>query len=159
MPQFARAVADASPLIALHRTGRLALVAALIGETTIPQAVAREIAPSLGEPPPWIRVDRTPLTIDAALAESRLDPGETEVIALALRSPFDAVVLDDRAARLVAARRGLPVIGAAGLLLLARRVGLIESFRIELNALIATGIHIGPSLYRRMLNDAGESIG
>ena len=47
-------VADASPLIALERIGRLELLKALFEEVLIPPAVAAEVAPRLLLPP-WIR--------------------------------------------------------------------------------------------------------
>jgi uncharacterized protein len=149
-------VSDSSPLIALHQTGRLGMLESLFEEILIPEAVAREIAPSVGDPRPWMRVLPAPSLRNPILAEAKLDPGETEAIGLALEERATIVALDDLSARITAERLGLSVIGTLGLLLLARRNGLIEHVRTELDALLASGFYVSESLYARVLADAGE---
>ena len=144
-------VADSSPLIALHQTGRLELIEALFSQVLIPEAVAWEISPSVGAPRRWMRVHPVPLHLDPILAEAKLDPGETEAIALAMEKRATVVVLDDRSARIAAERLGLNVIGTLGVLLLAHRNGLIDNIRTELDALLATGFYVSGSLYARSL--------
>jgi predicted nucleic acid-binding protein len=58
-----------------------------------------------------------------------LDRGEAEVIALAEAIEATEVVLDERAARAVAAARGLKIIGTARLLVRAKQRGLIPAVR------------------------------
>jgi predicted nucleic acid-binding protein len=152
------AVSNASPLIALHQIGRLELIQSLFSEIAVPRAVAREIAPSVGSPPWWIRVHAAPKAQELALSRFKLDPGEREAIALALHESTSLIVLDDLSARITAERLGLNVIGTVGLLLQARRRGLIGSFRTELDALMETGFYISRPLYLRVLADAGEPI-
>ena len=66
-----------------------------------------------GQPQPFLR---------------RLDEGERTVIALAGRLPPPVtVVMDDAAGRAVARRVGLPVLGFAGLLMVAKERGLIQT--------------------------------
>jgi predicted nucleic acid-binding protein len=147
------AVLDSSPLIILHQIGRLELVQRLYDDFVAPPAVAREIEPSLGTLPPWVR-EHPPASIPDLLLD--LDPGEREAIAIAVQLAADVIVLDDLAARRAAFQLGLNLTGSAGLLVRARRRGLIEAVRPELDAMVANGLYIGRSLYRDVLEAAGE---
>jgi uncharacterized protein len=142
----APAVADASPLTVFHQIARPELVRSVLGEVLIPPAVASEIAPSLGDPPPWIQVIALPLVRPQFPWESTLDRGEAEAIALALQMSAIQIVLDDRPARRAAEQLGLSVVGSLGLLLEARRQGIIAVVQPYLDAMIGVGFFIGPSL-------------
>ena len=91
------------------------------------------------------------------LLQFLLDEGESEVIVLALEVKASLVLLDDREARLQAKRLGLRVTGTLGVLLRAKKLGLIKSLRDELNKLKETGFRISKSLEEEILNAAGES--
>jgi predicted nucleic acid-binding protein len=157
----AAAVSDASPLIVFHQFGRLDLVRAVLGEVLIPSAVAREIAPSLGDPPPWMRVMGLPSPRDPFPWEPTLDPGEAEAEAIALAPEVSAgqILLDDRPARRTAEQLGLFVVGALGLLLEAQRQGFVSDVWIELDAVIDAGFNVGRSLYVDVLALAQEHSG
>ncbi len=90
------------------------------------------------------------------ILELVLDKGEAEAITLALEVDADLVLLDDREARLQAKRLGLPVTDTLGILLRAKRLGLIESLRDELNKLKEKGFCVSKSLEERILRMAGE---
>lgn len=147
------AVTDASPLINFHQIDRLDLLRRVFSRVVAPPAVARETAPSLGALPPWIAEGSPPAFPQEALA---LDAGEREAIALAVHLSA-AVILDDLAARKIAARLGLLVVGSVGVLLEARRRGYIEVVRPDLDAMIANGLYITDRLYREALQIAGET--
>lgn len=151
------AVADASPIIAFHSAGRLDLLEQVLPVLVVPPRVARVVAPSVGVLPSWI-VER-PLSIrpPALLEASSLDPGEYEAIALALELNAAPIVLDDLAARRVAERLGLSVVGAFGLAIRAKTAGLVPAVRPVIDDLIATGLYVSPALYAELLSIAGES--
>jgi ribosomal protein S18 acetylase RimI-like enzyme len=90
-------------------------------------------------------------------SRGRLGAGEREAIALALELGADAILLDDRPARRVAEAAGLNVVGTLGLLLEAKRVGLLASVRPELDKLLETSFFLSRQLYERLLEMAGES--
>ena len=148
-----RAVLDASPLISLYQIHKLELIQALFDERLAPPAVAREIFPSLGQLPSWIR-GQAPDSVPVSLQV--LDTGEREAIALALQVAANAIVLDDRAARIQAKRLGLNVVGSAGLLVLARRQELIEQVKPDLDAMISHGLYMSEAIYREVLQTVGE---
>lgn len=148
------AVLDSSALIIFHQIDRLDLLQELLQDFIAPPAVAREIAPSLGALPHWVVV-RQPATIPGLAAS--LDPGEREAIALAVLLDPDVVVLDELAGRRREKQLGLNVIGSAGLLVRARRLGLIDAVQPELDAMISRGLYVSRTLYREILESAGET--
>ena len=86
-----------------------------------------------------------------------LDEGEAEAIAFACEIGVDVVLLDERDARREAERLGLAVLGTVGILLWAKRSGCLASLREALDALRTQAkFRIGPSLYDRVLQEAGK---
>jgi len=122
----------------------------------IPPAVAREIGRTVPRLPPW--VVESPLTrpIDVLIARAELGAGETASLSLALEVSAYRVVLDDRKGRHLARSLGITVVGTLGLLLLAKRQGLLASIRPEVEALGTVQFHLAPALVARALIDADE---
>lgn len=150
-------VSNSSPLIALARIQRLDLVPAILQSVVIPPAVAREIAPSIPVLPPWVSKQAPTSQPSVLTSTGRLGAGEREAIALALEVGADAILLDDRPARRVAAAAGLNVVGTLGLLLEAKRVGLLAAVRPELDNLLESSFFLSRQLYERLLKMSGES--
>jgi predicted nucleic acid-binding protein len=86
-----------------------------------------------------------------------LDPGETEVLSLALELGTHTVVVDERAARRTALALGLPLVGAVGLLARAKREGILPAVRPGIEALQRTGFFVSSALVDRVLREAGET--
>jgi len=157
------AVVDSTPIIALALVGRLDLLQQLYGQIVIPPAVQREVlagGPGAAgrtelDQATWIRV--APLQ-DARRAEmlSDLDLGEAEVIALAQELDADVVIIDERLARRHTKRLGLALTGTLGVLLRAKRTGLISSIAPLIEQLLQGGIHLGDSVIKEALRLAGE---
>ncbi len=158
-------VSDSSPLIHLSQIGRLNLLKEFFGELLIPPAVYREVVvEGRGRPgsreveeASWIRVVEIRNKHLKRVLQLLLDEGEAEAIALALEVNASLVLLDDREARLQAKRLGLRVTGTLGILLRAKKLGLIESLREELSKLKETGFRISKNLEEEILRAAGES--
>jgi len=75
----------------------------------------------------WLQVLEVANDIALQPLVRTLGRGEAEVIGLAQERGADVVVLDDRAARRVAGAVGLQVIGTVGVLVAARRIGIIPA--------------------------------
>ena len=148
-------VADASPLIALQQIEALHLAQALFTELLIPPAVAREIAPSVTRVP-WLveRALTQPVAVQALRAN--LGPGESEAISLVLEIGADRLLVDERPARRVAEAIGVSVIGTLGVLLAAKRKGLIAAVRPSIDALLRRNFRMSPALVEHCLMAAGE---
>lgn len=145
-------VADTSPINFLVLIGEQDLLAALFGRVIIPQAVFGELAaaatPSivrqwLANRPQWIEV-RTPTSApDSAL--SHLDEGEREAIQLVEELKADLLLVDEKAARRVAAERNLNTSGTLGVLDRAAEKGLVD-FSRAFYKLKQTSFYISPSV-------------
>lgn len=150
-----RAVSNSSPLIALQKIRRLEILRDLFSTVIVPRAVALETAPTV-KLPSWVEVYSFELTLDSRTVRPSLGSGESEAISLSLELRPDRVILDDDPARRLAQKLGLNVIGTLGLLLSAKRHGLIPGLRPQMDALMATGFFIGPELYDQLLDLASE---
>jgi predicted nucleic acid-binding protein len=153
---MAGVIADASPLIALHQIGQISLIEHLFDRILIPSAVAREVSPSLPTVPAWIIARDLTQAIGPEIIRGSLGAGESETLALALEVGASLVILDERPARKLALVLGLPVVGTAGILLAAKRAGLILEVRPLLDALIEHGFRVSTALRDRVLADAAE---
>jgi len=129
-------ISDTSAITNLAAISQLILLKQLYGTVIIPEAVYKELtkAPiSAGgveaQTCDWIQIrqvsDRT--MVDEFL--QNLDIGESEAIALAIELNADLVLLDERAAREVAESRKIQLTGVLGVLLAAKKRGLIPALR------------------------------
>lgn len=151
-------VSNSSPLIALEQIGRLDLLEKLFGSVLIPPAVYQETLPTVALPA-WITQHSLTQSVGPRVLRVSLGPGESEAICLALEVSASWLILDDRPARRLAQALGLTTIGTLGILLAAKRRGLIESVQPHMDALIQHGFFVAPDLYNRVLLDAGEGAG
>lgn len=93
----------------------------------------------------------------AAIREAGLGAGESEALALALELHAERVLLDELAGRKLASRLGVPVIGTLGVLLAAKRRGLIPALRESLDQLRHSGFRMDDDLFEAVLRQAGEA--
>jgi predicted nucleic acid-binding protein len=94
-----------------------------------------------------------------SLLRRDLDLGEAETLALALELEAGLVLLDEQEGRHAAIRLGLRPFGVLGILLEAKRQGRMGEIRTSLDALRRqAGFFLGDSLYRQILEEAGEKI-
>lgn len=115
-------VSDTSPLTALLQIGRAELLRQLFTRVIIPPAVQAELRREHPTLPEWLEVI-APQTIPTGVTNARLDPGETEALALALELHADTVLMDERIGRRIAETLGLHTTGVLGCLVLAKREG------------------------------------
>ena len=87
---------------------------------------------------------------------SRLHSGEIEVILLAQETNADLLIMDDNAAKKTAKFLGFPVTGTMGILLRAKREGLINEVKPLLEGLIEDGLFVSSTVYNYVLEQTGE---
>jgi len=85
-----------------------------------------------------------------------LGKGEISVIAYANLHPEYLVIIDDAAARQFAKTIGIKSLGTLGVLLLAKRRGVIKSVKPAISKLQETGLWLSEDLIRMVLKEAGE---
>jgi predicted nucleic acid-binding protein len=122
----------------------------------IPTAVSREIAPSVSRPA-WVEVRGLAQPVSSIVLRVSLGAGESEAISLAIETKARLLLLDDLAARRLALGLHLSIIGTLGLLLAAKRKGLLETVKPSLDQLMACEFRVSADLYDRLLRDAGEA--
>lgn len=154
-------VSDASPLIALHAVGKVSLLQELFGVILIPPAVYDEVFTNAAAAqlpcPEFIRVESLSTETSSRFLNMSLHIGESEAIALALEKSSDCILLDDKLARVTAARLGLQVIGTLGVLLLAKQKGRLEAVRpVILELIDKISFRISPTIVNRALSHIGE---
>lgn len=159
-------IADAGPLIALARIQRLPLLQALYGNVLMPVAVQHEL--QLDTPRPgaqvlthamaegWLRAQAVDNTAELASLSRLLDAGEAEAIVLAEQVTCQFLLIDDWHGRTVAKQRGVAVVGVAGILLAAKRQGLLAEIHPVLAELVTIGYRLSPQLVAEVLRLAGE---
>ncbi len=158
-------ICNTSPLQYLHQLGLLHILPALAGEVIVPVAVEEELAigRAAGVSLPdlktlsWVRLQR-PRSQPALPLIHDLGPGETEVLMLALEASDPIVILDDALARRSAEILKLPLTGTVGLLLDAKRAGLIEKVAPCLDQLQALRFRLSTRTREAVLRLAGESL-
>jgi len=137
---------NAGPLMALGKLNRLDLLAGLFGQVQIPRAVYDEVVTQgfvRGAPDAltvrlfwqrqqWPVVGVTEALLSAYVPPVVLDPGETELLALAQSLADPLVLLDDEVARAEARRLKLQVCGTLGILVRAYRQNLLSLDQAEL---------------------------
>ena len=159
--------ANTSPLVLYARIHRLDLLRDLFEAIWIPPAVAREayldhptrpgaaaLARIAGS---WLRVVEAGGVEHIRQRFTRLDPGETEAIALAAEHGL-LLVIDDLRGRRASEHLGLQFIGSAGLLVLAKTRGYIKQVRPLLDELVHEGLRLSDVARGRVLAQAGESV-
>ncbi len=80
-----------------------------------------------------------------------LDIGESEVIALALELKADLIIIDEKDARKIAELYDLKKTGFIGLLIKAKKQGLIPDIKTLLDTAIHKGFWINPKLYKHII--------
>jgi uncharacterized protein len=86
-----------------------------------------------------------------------VDAGEAEAIELALELRADRLLIDERKGRNLAVQEGLAVIGLMGVVLLAKRKGLIPSARTLLKRMDdEAGIYLSAEIRDAALKSVGE---
>ncbi|HKI01408.1 MAG TPA: DUF3368 domain-containing protein [Thermoanaerobaculia bacterium] len=161
-------VADAGPLIHLSLVGKIDLLPLLYDRILIPDLVYEEVVQK-GEGlagsvevrgGDW--VDVVPHDSGAHLFRSlraELDKGEAAAIWLAVDRRAERILSDDRQARLAAERLGFKVRGSLGVLVEAKRRGVLPVVAPLVHELKTKGVWLSEDLIERVLHELGETGG
>jgi predicted nucleic acid-binding protein len=157
-------VCNAGPLIALSMIGSLHLLPALYRTVLVPEEVLQEVVESGAgrsgarevASAAWLQRAASAGPPDLLLAKE-LGAGEAAVISTAYWNGARLVLLDERRARRIAEQAyRLRVKGSAGILVSARRAGLIPRVRPLLETLSERGYFLARRLIERACQEVGE---
>ncbi len=155
-------ISNTSPLIGLLGINCLPLLRDLYAEVWIPREVEKEFLVvdetfyrEVLNKAPWIKVIDVTNSRSATIYQG-IDAGEAEVFALAVEHDARLVILDENKGRRKAIELGLNVKGTLGVLLEAKKEGLIVAIKPLLIQLRANGMRMSDSLINKVLQEAGE---
>jgi hypothetical protein len=152
---------NTTPFIALAAIGRLDLLPQFFGRVHVTDEVVEECAAGglIAVPPlrelNWVVIAASPIQAAPHIL-LELDKGEKSTLLAALADAADLVLMDEKIGRNMAEYLGLKVMGTLGVLLQARRAGLIESFRVVVSQMRAQGIYYNEALVVRLAATVGE---
>ena len=158
-------VSNSTPLIGLAKIDKLHLLREMFGTIYIPQSVYDEVVTNAKGRPgaeevgqaSWIHTQSASDSKKVDYLRVDLDAGEAEALVLAEEIKADWILLDENKARLTADLIGLSTIGTVGILLLAKRMEKISVLKELLDELKAERFFISEEVYKRVLDQAGES--
>jgi predicted nucleic acid-binding protein len=155
-------VVNASPLIALFKSQQAPLLPALFREIVVPTTVWDEVTAGKND----VAAQQLPQTnwikqVEVAIAPEilvwSLDAGESTVLSFALKNPTYRAMVDDAAARRCARTLNIATLGTGGMLVLAKRRGLIPSISPALQALQDSGLWLSNDLITLLKQQAEET--
>ncbi|OUL33528.1 twitching motility protein PilT [Nostoc sp. T09] len=158
-----RIIINSSPLIVLFKSKQAELLPQLFKEIIVPEGVFTEVT-SAGEDDAasrqlpsvsWIQIVKIP-AVSPEIAAWDLGLGESQVLSLALTTSDCAAVVDDRAARRCGQSLGITTIGTGGLIVLAKRRGIILSVSPGIQALRDAGLWLSDTVVNLLKQQAGE---
>jgi predicted nucleic acid-binding protein len=158
-----RPAVNTSPLVFLSRANLLNLLKVAGERLVVPMAVMNEIrakGPSdvtvlSIEDADWLEVVDTP-AVPPIIQAWDLGKGESSLLTWGHAHGNTEVIIDDLSARRCAAALGIPVRGTLGLVLVARKRGIISAARPIINQLRQSGMYLSDRLVDEVLSWIGE---
>ena len=150
---MSKVVTNTSPLIVLAKARLLDLLPRMFEQVSAPQAVIDEINAGpehdlMRQALPaqsWLSVVKLNPPL-AAKAVDQLGAGEAEAIEFARRNKGWSLLVDDRAARRIAFRDGIPALGTLSVIAMAAELKLGPSFEVAARQLQKAGLFITEEL-------------
>jgi uncharacterized protein len=156
-------IADSSALVALAACDSLVLLDEIFGQVIVPEAVYREVVHADKFQSNRLKdylhdkvrqVDMQGFVYLDAFA----DVGETEAMLLYKEIAADYLLIDDKRGRKIASLNYIKTIGSLGVLLQAKRMGLVHHIGPLIRKITESPVFISESLVTTVLELAGELI-
>jgi hypothetical protein len=154
-------IADSSALIALSICHSLDLLESLFGEVQVPQAVFDEV--TISQKSESIELAgylkgkvKAVETNRYVYLDAYADAGETEAMILYKQIDADWLLIDDKRGRKVAAINKIKTIGSLGVLLTAKKKGLLTAVKPKLDLLAKGNLYLSATLRQAVLDMAEE---
>ena len=158
-----KVIVNSTPLIVLCGIGELEILQKLYQEIFIPTAVFQEVTAiedsasmQIKAAYEWIHVKSICDNREKKMYKAKLHAGEVEVMILAQEEGANLVIIDDNAAKKTAKYLGLTVTGTLGILLKAKRQGIVEKVSPLLSKMKQNGFYIDSRIEAFVLEQAGE---
>lgn len=155
-------VSNSTILIGLAKINKLELLNKLFSKVYIPDAVFSELTQTKKIGASDIKnasylERKSPKDVkEVALLLGNLDRGEAEVLALSKELNADLVLVDEEKARKVVVIAGFEVMGLMGVLLMAKRYGLLKDIKPLIEELKKKKFRISEDIVAEILKSARE---
>jgi predicted nucleic acid-binding protein len=155
-------IADSSALVALSICDSLLLLDALFGEVKVPQAVYDEVCITSKAESQALQIYLKGKVCSAPTSiiiekSNGLGKGELAAISLYKLLSADLLLIDDARAKKVAYLNNIEVMGSLGVLILAKKKGVIATIKPALTRLRWSDIYFSENLLEQILVMTGES--
>ncbi len=147
-------ISNASVIIILDNIGMLWVLEELYKEIIITDVVHQEFGKEVED---WIKIRKVKDENYFNIAQSTVDPGEASTIALALETKNPLLILDDDKARKLAKKLKLKYTGTLGVILKAKKKGLISSVTDVIEQLKFYNFRMSDQLIDKTKKLSGES--
>ncbi|HMI08132.1 MAG TPA: DUF3368 domain-containing protein [Puia sp.] len=146
-------IADASCFILRDKIDSLIILQKLFKTITTSVEVAKEFGKPL---PEWVVVKEVQDKNFRTALFWEVDLGEASAIALAAENQPALLIIDDLKGRKLAKRLNLTITGTLGILITAKRTGVLPQIKPLFDRIQETNFRISPSLVDSLLKEAGE---
>ncbi len=150
---YSAVIADASCFILLDKIDSLSLLQNLFKTITTSPEIAKEFGKPL---PEWVQIKAVQDKNFQSALFLQVDAGEASAIALAAENQPSLLIIDDLKGRKLAQRLNLTITGTLGLILTAKKEGVLPRIKPIFDKIQATNFRIAPSLLQNILQEAGE---
>jgi len=157
------AVINASPLIFLSRGQHIELLRHFADRIIVPEPVASEIRRrGMGDitvktlvHTSWLEIMPVP-PVPEIISEWGLGEGESSVLTFAYHNAGTEAIIDDLAGRKCASCLNIPVHGTLGIILVAKKRGIIPKARPVIESLLRSGLYLSKPILDEALKRVGE---
>jgi predicted nucleic acid-binding protein len=146
-------ICDTSCLILLSKIDELELLNQLFDKVYTTHEIAREFRKKL---PEKIIIQSPQNQHYQEFLQIETDKGEASAMALSYEIPDSILVLDDLKARKLADQLNLKYTGTFGIILKAKKSGIIKEVKPLIEKIRKTNFRFTEELFRIVLNEAGE---
>jgi len=158
-------VSNTTPISNFLNLGQMEILKTIFKELHVPKAVYSEIEAYFSGDDQWQRCLDEGFIIRAEIQTSpkikelmvHLHMGEAEALCLCIENNAKLCLLDDKDARIIARLNNIPISGTLGVLMKAKKMGIIESVK-ELMDRLRTDHHywIDNAMYDKVLSLSNE---
>lgn len=155
-------VADSSALIALSVCEGLSYLEPLFGKVFVPKSVYQETCAADKPEALALRAYLEDKVREVDLSgyvylDAFADAGETEAMVLYKQLRADRLLIDDQRGRKIAQLNQIQIIGSMGVLLRAKKAGLLPTVAPALRKIQQSRVYLGANLIAAVLKQAGET--
>lgn len=158
-------VSNTSPISNFLHLKQISILQNLFSRIHIPPAVKKEIDAAFSSDSEWLQCledgffiiqnVKDPLLVQQFLLQ--LHSGEAEALSVCLENKANLCILDDKDARIVAGLHQIPLTGTLGILIQAKKKGLLDSVEYLMDELKNRHhFWISESMYEKALALSGE---